>query len=277
MTRVALSYALSSGAGSPLRIGYRTGLEVELGLTTGDWLKTPLDADTVKAIAEGFLVLYDRDGVMSDAGAATRRCAGLDSPSGGAGPVGSGNAGRGSCVVPGERPASACGVRVVDEGFTRFVDEEYDTLRRALALYCGDVEVARELTQDAFARAYERWPRVRQMDRPGAWVQTVGFNLARSWFRRRQAERRAHGRHGPDPEAVATDVADGLSVRSAVAALPPRQREAIVLRYFLGRSVAETAVTLGIAETAVRAATFKGIDRLRTHLDVEQEEVADHA
>lgn len=162
---------------------------------------------------------------------------------------------------------------VQGEGFAAFVEQEYDRLRRALVLYCGDAEVAAELAQDAFARAYERWSRVRRMDRPGAWVQTVAFNLARSAFRRRHAERRAYGRHGPDPDRTTVDVADGMSVRQAVEALPPRQREAVVLRYFLGRSVAETADVLGIAEGAVRSATFKAIARMRQHFDVPEEVV----
>lgn len=55
------------GAVQFVRVGYRGGLEVEFGLTTGDWLQTPLDTGTVTVIADGFLVLYDREGAMSDA------------------------------------------------------------------------------------------------------------------------------------------------------------------------------------------------------------------
>ncbi len=152
-------------------------------------------------------------------------------------------------------------------GFEAFVDREYHRLVRALGLYCGDLDVAEELAQDAFARAYQRWGRVGRYDRPDAWVHRVAFNLARSWFRRRYAERRAYARHGPVPDRLdAPEATDTVAVRAAVLALPDRQREAIVHRYFLGRSVAETAEVLGVSDGAVKAATFKAIHNLRDEL-----------
>lgn len=149
--------------------------------------------------------------------------------------------------------------------FDAFVHGEYQRLVRALALYCGDVSVAEELAQDAFARAYQRWSQVGAMARPDAWVHRVAFNLARSWFRRRYAEHRAYARQGPPEErSDPPDSADGVAVRDAVAGLPDRQREAIVHRYFLGRSVIETAEVLGVSQGAVKAATFKAMAALRS-------------
>jgi RNA polymerase sigma-70 factor (sigma-E family) len=165
-------------------------------------------------------------------------------------------------------------------GFEAFVDREYPQLVRALALYCGDLGVAEELAQDAFARAYQRWGRVGRYERPDAWVHRVAFNLARSWFRRRYAERRAYARHGPGAHQLdEPDGADTHAVRAAVVALPDRQREAIVHRYFLGRSVAETAEILGVSDGAVKAATFKAIRNLRDELGsvLDPDEEVDHA
>jgi RNA polymerase sigma-70 factor (ECF subfamily) len=154
-----------------------------------------------------------------------------------------------------------------DEAFRAFVDREYRPLVRALTLYVGSDALAEELAQDAFARAYQRWRKVATMDRPGAWVRTVAFNLARSGFRRRAAEFRAYARHGAAPTATpSSDVADGVAVREAVTHLPDRQREVLIHRYFLGASVAETADAVGISENAVKAAAFKGIDNLRRTL-----------
>jgi RNA polymerase sigma-70 factor (sigma-E family) len=164
--------------------------------------------------------------------------------------------------------------------FEAFVDREYPPLVRALALYCGDLGVAEELAQDAFARAYQRWRRVGRHDRPDAWVHRVAFNLARSWFRRRYAERRAYARHGPAPQHLdAPEIADAQAVRAAVLALPDRQREVIVHRYFLGRSVAETAEALGVSDGAVKAATFKAIRNLQGELGsvLDTDEEVDHA
>ncbi|MFA9446938.1 sigma-70 family RNA polymerase sigma factor [Egicoccus sp. AB-alg6-2] len=155
-----------------------------------------------------------------------------------------------------------------DEGeFRDFVDREYAALVRALSLYCGGREVAEELAQDAFARAYQRWNKVSQMQRPGAWVRTVAFNLARSGFRRKGAERRAYARHGAAPTATqSAEQAEAMAVRDAVLELPDRQRQVLIHRYFLGDSVAETADTVGISDNAVKSATFKAIENLRRRL-----------
>lgn len=145
--------------------------------------------------------------------------------------------------------------------FTEFVEAEYQVLVASLAFRCGDAEVATELAQDALARAYQSWGRVSRMDRPGAWVQTVALNLARSRFRRRLAERRALARHGAG-DGMATgpspgQIPDQVDVRRAVAQLPTRQREVVIDHYLLDRPVAEIAERLGISSGAVRTALFK--------------------
>lgn len=160
--------------------------------------------------------------------------------------------------------------------FEDFVTRQYPGVVRSMTLYCGDPAVAEELAQDAFARAHQRWPEVEGMRRPDLWVQKVAFNLARSWFRRKAAERRAYTRHGPLQDRVeVSDGSAGAAVRQAVAALPGRQREVIIHRFFLDRSVAETASLLAISPNAVKAATFKGVAGLRAVLGdgVELEEV----
>lgn len=156
-----------------------------------------------------------------------------------------------------------------DEAFAAFVDGEYLRLVRSLLLFCGERDMAEDLAQEAFARAHQRWPSVSQRRDPTAWLYTVAFNLARSKFRRRAAERRAYARHGPTPP-VTSDPArsDVLVVREAVTRLPPRQREVLIHRYFLGWSVAETAALIGVSENAVKAAAHKAIRSLRASLDV---------
>lgn len=102
------------------------------------------------------------------------------------------------------------------------------------------------------------------MERPGAWVHRVAINLANSRFRRFAAERRAHVRHGATADRyVVSDIAAAVEVRDAVAALPPRMRAAVVLRYFADMSVAETATAMGCAEGTVRSLTHKGLGALR--------------
>lgn len=157
------------------------------------------------------------------------------------------------------------------QSFEDFAAREFPVLVASLTYHCGDVEVARELAQDALARAYQRWRRVATMDRPGAWVQTVAFNLSRSRFRRRGAERRALARHGARPD-VAHEL-DGpgvvevrVDVHRAVALLPPRQREAVIHVHLLDHSIAETAERLGVSAAAVKSALHKGRANLARHL-----------
>jgi RNA polymerase sigma factor (sigma-70 family) len=140
-----------------------------------------------------------------------------------------------------------------------FVREVRHPLVGSLALYCGDAAVAEELAQEALARAWLRWSK---LDDPKAWTYRAGFNLAASWGRRRSAERRANRRAsaGDSPQV---DLADVHAVRSAVAALPDRQRAVIVCRFFLTLDVRETAEVLDCAEGTVKAATHQALASLR--------------
>jgi RNA polymerase sigma factor (sigma-70 family) len=161
------------------------------------------------------------------------------------------------------------------EGFAAFCRGEQGRLVGALSLYLGDAAVAEELAQEALIRADRHWPRVRAMARPGAWLVTVGMNLARSHVRRRVAERRARARLGRGPEQACDQeaVVARVAVRASVAALPRREREVVILRYFLDLDVAATAQALGCSRDAVTSLTYRAIERLRTKsgLAIEEE------
>lgn len=134
----------------------------------------------------------------------------------------------------------------------------------ALGLYLGDAELARELAQDTLVRVVERGPEVTAMARPEAWAFRVAFNLARSRLRRLGAERRAHARSGPDRvEAVTVEVADRLAVQRALALLPPRQRQAVVLRFYGDLPVAEVARAMGCRPGTAKAHLHQGLAALR--------------
>lgn len=150
-----------------------------------------------------------------------------------------------------------------DDELAAFCAAEHARLVGLLALYTGDRAVAEELAQESFIRACEHWPRLRDMVDRRSWLARVGINLANSWFRRRFAERRAHARHGGSRGAVADDTADVLAVRAAVAALPRRQRTALVLRYYAGLPAAEAAAQMRCSEQTVRSLTHRAISTLR--------------
>jgi RNA polymerase sigma-70 factor, ECF subfamily len=117
---------------------------------------------------------------------------------------------------------------------------------------------------EAFCRAYERWPRVRAMRSPGGWVYRVALNDLRRRLRRRQLEHRLLRRSNPaPPPALAVDP----DLWDAVAALPPRQREAVVLRYVADQTERVVASVLGISEGAVSSALVAARRTLAAELD----------
>lgn len=146
----------------------------------------------------------------------------------------------------------------------RFCDAEYPHLVGALTLYTGDRYLAEELAQEALLRAFQRWPQVRLMESPGGWLWRVAVNLTHSHFRRAKVARRARARleaAAPRPQ-VDSDSADAVALRRAVAALPDRQKAALVLRYYLDLPVAEVAARMGTSNDAVRSLTKRAVAAL---------------
>jgi RNA polymerase sigma-70 factor (sigma-E family) len=140
--------------------------------------------------------------------------------------------------------------------FAAFYTRERPGVVTMLAMLTGDLAPAEELTQEAFLRAFVRWRRVREYDRPDLWVRRVGLNLAVSGWRRRRAEERAVRR----AVALATRpvLADGVGeldgdVWAVVRTLPRRQAQVVALRYVEDRTDEEIAVILGCATGTVRS------------------------
>lgn len=150
---------------------------------------------------------------------------------------------------------------------TAFCAAEYPQLVRALSLYVGDADVAEELAQEALLRACRQWAKVSRLESPGGWTWRVATNLANSHFRRRRAARRAHQRLGTDAGTHHDpDGGDAVAVRQAVAALPERQRTALVLRHLYDLSAPDTAARMGISPDAVRSLTKRAVKSLRDRL-----------
>lgn len=143
---------------------------------------------------------------------------------------------------------------------------------RTLALAVGDPARAEDAAQEAFAKAYRRWPEVAAMDRPVGWVVVVGTNQLRRWITR--VERRSTPVAEPRPPmasaGVASDPLDGVLDRdvldAALAALPVRQRATVVLRHLCDLPTAEVARALGCAEGTVKSALHAGLRALRVEL-----------
>jgi RNA polymerase sigma-70 factor (sigma-E family) len=155
-------------------------------------------------------------------------------------------------------------------------EEHYARLVRLSVLLLGDVGRAEEVVQDAFVAVYQRWDRLEGADVP-AYLRQAVVNRSRSALRHRQVV----SRHPPVPpsdgpgadEPVLRDVRR-TAVLEALARLPRRQREVMVLRHYLDLSEKEIAATLGITAGAVKSHASRGAARLRQHLARLLEEIS---
>lgn len=144
-------------------------------------------------------------------------------------------------------------------------DTFYIAAVRRVVLYlyaaCGDRSEAQDVAQEAFARAWQHWPRVSGYDDPEAWVRKVAWRLmANRWrgLRRRVA---ALARLGP-PAPVDSPSPDRVAVVEALQRLPKPQRQVIALHYLLDMSVNDIAVSIGAPAGTVKAR----LSRARTAL-----------
>lgn len=146
-----------------------------------------------------------------------------------------------------------------------FCRQQHARVLGMLGLYCADRDLAEELTQEALARLCNHWSRLPSADDAERWLTRVAFNLAKSSFRSKVTRRRVLDRYGHTlaPGDDLGDTASAIAVRSAVAALPERERRALILRYFADLSVAEVASLMSCPDGTVKTLTFRAIARLR--------------
>lgn len=147
-----------------------------------------------------------------------------------------------------------------------FCEQLYPRLVASLGLYTGDRYLAEELAQETLARAWRDWKKVGRMAHPEAWSYSTAFNLARSYWRRRAAEGRASARLEASPTPH-EDLADREAVRVALRELSPRQRQAVILRYYLEYTYAEIADVMNCAEPSARSHVRRGLQTMRKHVD----------
>jgi RNA polymerase sigma-70 factor (sigma-E family) len=145
--------------------------------------------------------------------------------------------------------------------------DHYSELVRLACLLVDDRGTGEEIVQEAFVRVWQAWARVEQ---PLTYLRATVMNLARSRMRRRQVARRrveppAAAGAPVDEDLVLLD--DQREVLDAVRALPQRQRECLVLRYYLDLSESQIAATLGISNGSVKSHSSRGLAALARRLE----------
>jgi RNA polymerase sigma-70 factor (sigma-E family) len=150
-----------------------------------------------------------------------------------------------------------------DAAFVEYVAARQAHLRRIAYAVCGDWHRADDVLQTALTKLYLAWPRLRDDTSPDAYVRRI---IVRTDIddRRRPWRRERSGLDGHErPARPGLPVEERSALFEALQALPPMQRRTVVLRYWLGLSVQETARELGISEGTVKSHASRGLASLQ--------------
>ena len=158
-----------------------------------------------------------------------------------------------------------------DSGATGGVTALYQAhavgLIRLAIVMLGDRGAAEDVVQDAFLGLYRHWDGLADPGNALIYVRSAVLNRCRNALRQR-GQRERHDRQGPGPtasesaEAVALIGEEHQQVLAAIRALPDRQREALVLRFYLDLSEEETARAMGVSRGTVKSATSRAVAAL---------------
>ncbi|QIY70741.1 SigE family RNA polymerase sigma factor [Streptomyces sp. RLB1-33] len=156
-----------------------------------------------------------------------------------------------------------------DEEFQRFVIGRWPRLMRTAFLLTGEQHAAEDLVQTTLEQVYVAWRRVGTADEPEAYVRRVMINAHARRHRRRLKEFLAPKDDSglthelPDHGDRIAQADDRSALLTALGQLPPRQREAVVLRYWEDLSESQAAEAMGCSVGAVKSNAAKGIAKLR--------------
>lgn len=164
-----------------------------------------------------------------------------------------------------------------EEAFEQLVERWQYQVFAFLIDMLGDREEAEDLTQETFLRLYDHAGRYRRQDRFRGWLLRIAGNLARSALRRRRIlrwirfEPERHDRMSTtaDPDAALEREELRTAVRTAVARLPWRQRQAVVLKRFQDLDYREIAEAMNTTVPAVESLLQRAAATLRRELDRE--------
>ena len=151
--------------------------------------------------------------------------------------------------------------------FTEFMSVRSASLFRTAYLIVGDHQLAQDLLQESLIKTYMAWPRLRDTSKAEAYTRRTIVTTAISWRRRRSFHERPTD---PLPETAVPDPGEVVTTHASLLAqlrtLPPRQRAAIVLRYYSDLSEAQTAEVMGCSVGTVKSQVSHGLARLRQGL-----------
>jgi RNA polymerase sigma-70 factor (sigma-E family) len=148
--------------------------------------------------------------------------------------------------------------------FEEFVRQHLRQLLRFGTVLCGDSGLAEDVVQEVLLRAHRRWDTLRGLDKPDAYIRKMIVNehltWRRKWARQVPTAEVLPAGEVPDP---AIGYADRSELITELSTLPPRQRAALVLRYYCGLADPKIADMMGCRESTVRVHISRGLAALR--------------
>jgi RNA polymerase sigma-70 factor (sigma-E family) len=148
------------------------------------------------------------------------------------------------------------------EEFAEFAAAASSRLRRTAFLLCGDWHTAEDLAQATLAKLFVSWRRINRRDAAYAYATRT---LVNTYLAGRRTKRAGELLTDRPPERPVEQQAPELRivVLSALAALPPRARAVVVLRYWADMSVDQVADVLGCSPGNVKSQSSRAMDKLR--------------
>ncbi|HSS68198.1 MAG TPA: SigE family RNA polymerase sigma factor [Nocardioidaceae bacterium] len=150
-----------------------------------------------------------------------------------------------------------------ESDFVEYVEARQQALVRFAYLLTSDHHTAEDLVQTALAKTYLTWDRLRDRGAVDSYVRRIIVNENTSMWRRAWKRRERTSEVLPDRGTVDPDVETRDAMWRVVQTLPPRQRAAVVLRYYEDLSEADTAAVLGCSVGNVKSQTSRGIAAMR--------------
>ena len=158
------------------------------------------------------------------------------------------------------------------QAVTEIYTTHYRSLVRLAVLLVRDVATAEEVVQDSFVAMHGAWKRLRDSDKALSYLRQSVVNRSRSVLRHRVVVDRNAPKPAPDmpsAEQGALSLLERSAVIAALRTLPPRQREALVLKFYADLSEAQIAASMGISQGAVKSHTARGMASMRAVLEMQ--------
>jgi RNA polymerase sigma-70 factor (sigma-E family) len=154
--------------------------------------------------------------------------------------------------------------RAAEAEADRRVTELYEAhalgLARLALLMLGDRDAAQDVVQDAFFGLYRRWGKLDSVDAAPGYLRTSVLNGCRTLLKKRSRPAPlAIEESLESAEAALIQTEEQRAMLAAIRRLPPRQREALVLRYYLDMSEDQAARAMGVSRGTVKSATSRAV------------------